>query len=115
MIVLKEAGKGLTGRLNPLFILALACAFLFIVYLPVFLYPYLLLDETWIVRPGTYTSTLSMGRPLFSVFIWATGKVFAKYGLDVIYFMRISAIIGLTISIYFLVRWFERWGHNRLI
>lgn len=104
---------GLNKHMQALLIFGLALAFVSLVYLPTFLYPYLLTDEAWIVRPGTHTWVYSMGRPLFSVFSWLSAMISAKYGLGVVFALRGSAVIALSLSAYFLMRWFERWGHDR--
>ncbi len=98
---------------NLLFIW-IALIFLSLVYLPTFLFPYLLTDELWIIRGISLWSLFPMGRPLFSVFGWLSGIMNAKFGYEVIVFvLRGSAIIGLSCSVYFLMRWLERWGHDR--
>lgn len=93
------------------FVLLLGC--LSLIYLPTILYPYLLTDELWIIRPNTYSWTYSMGRPLFSFFAALAAWVNGNISLAVIYVMRLSAVCGLALSGLYLARWFEVWGHTR--
>ncbi|MCQ8782841.1 hypothetical protein [Mangrovibrevibacter kandeliae] len=87
---------------------------LFLAYSATLFFPYLLTDETWIVRPGTYSWTFRMGRPAFSAFIWISGQMQQTIGLDVIYVMRGSAILALAATAVILKRWFLDWGHDRV-
>lgn len=107
---LQEKPARLVGTLWILLIFAVLLA----VYSPTFHYPYVLTDEAWIIRPNTSSWTLSMGRPFFSILGSASANLMASFGLDVIYAMRLSAVVGLSAASYFLMRWFEQWGHSRL-
>ena len=98
---------------GDLAIFAFCLVALTLIYLPTLLYPYLLTDELWIVRPNTYSWTFRMGRFLFSAITWLSGEVFKEIGFNIIYVMRGSGICALAATAYFLVRWLEIWGHSR--
>ncbi len=91
--------------------LFLFLAILFLVYLPTFLYPYLLADETSLVR----YITLPPGRYLFAFISWGFATIFRLVGFYAIYVMRGFAVFWLALAGYFLMRWFEYWGHERTL
>ncbi len=85
------------------------------VYSPTLVYPYLLMDETWLVTPGTHTWTYHLGRPIFTVMAWATARLASHAGLDVaIYAMRLFAIVFLALSCVYLTKWLRLWGHSEI-
>ncbi|MCH9671689.1 MAG: hypothetical protein K0U93_09600, partial [Gammaproteobacteria bacterium] len=92
-----------------------ALVVLLIAYSPTLIYPYLLLDEAWIVRPGSHNDlAIRFGRPGFALFSWGAAEITKALTLDVIYVMRISAIVGLAWVALVLARWFEKWGTDLL-
>ncbi|MCH9672810.1 MAG: glucosyltransferase domain-containing protein [Gammaproteobacteria bacterium] len=103
-------------RLTDGTVLVATCFVVLIVYSPTLIYPYLLADETWLVRPNAWGWTLPMGRPGFSVFAFLAQLIHSTLGFEaVIYAMRISAIVALGWSGWLMCLWFERWGHSRLV
>ncbi len=98
-----------TGLWTALLFLILAA-----VYSSTIVYPYVLTDEAWIIRPGTASWTYSMGRPFFSGLGWLASQMWGARGLDVIYAMRLSAIAGLAGTAFVVMRWLQMWGHDRL-
>jgi MFS family permease len=105
----RDLGRDAWQWLGP----GLICIALAAVCLPTVIYPYLLSDEGWIVRPGTYSWTFSMGRPLFSLFGWISARIGQSYGMGVVYALRGSGILGLALAAWFLARWLETCGHDR--
>ena len=88
--------------------------FFVVVYLPTFLYPYLLADETWTSQPGTDPFWgFGLGRPLFSIISWLQARYFLVGALDVIYVLRATGVVGLAVCGYLLVRWLQLRGHDR--
>lgn len=86
---------------------------LLLAYSPTLAFPYLLTDETWIIRVPSGLWGLATGRPLFSLSALGSELVRREIGLDVIYLMRLSAILGLAVVALMLMRWFEIFGRDR--
>jgi hypothetical protein len=90
---------------------------LFLIYLPTFLHPYLLTDETWLIAiPGSHVGLGDgFGRYLFAFISWGMNELFQKIGFYSIYFIRGFAVFWLALSGFFLMRWFEYWGHEKFL
>ena len=111
MLALERSSEMLRGGAAFFFALVV----LLIAYSPTLIYPYLLLDEAWIVRPGSHNDlAIRFGRPGFALFSWGAAEITKALTLDVIYVMRISAIVGLAWVALVLARWFEKWGTDLL-
>lgn len=79
-------------------------------YFPTIRYPYVLADEGWILTESGPFWGYGFGRPLFSVLSWPFTKLFGWYGLDAIYLMRLSSIVGLAAFGTVMALWFQLWG-----
>lgn len=90
---------------------------IFLVYLPTFLYPYLLTDETWLVAiPSTHIGLGDgFGRYLFAFLSWGFNEIFQKIGFYTIYLIRGFAVFWLALTGYLFMRWFEFWGYEKKI
>lgn len=84
------------------------------VYSATLVYPYLLADEAWIVRPGTASAALKIGRPLFSIMGAAERHITEKHVYLGILTLRVSGLLGLALTARVLMRWLEIWGHPRI-
>lgn len=87
-----------------------------LVYSPVFMYPYLLADETWLIGSSKFHLYLGMcsqfGRYLFFPVNGIFNGLFHFIGLDAVYVVRAFAIVWFALSGFVLVRWFRLWGQG---
>lgn len=105
----------LSGRRANVFWFSAFLGCLAAVYSTTLIYPYLLADETWIVRPTTPTWGFIMGRPLFSIMSWIVAKISVAWDFNLgIYILRLSGILGLALAGRYLMLWLECWGHRHI-